>query len=117
MCARLPSGARGLLFGLRLHLLPFFMYARNGVSDEAAHMRSLVIAFVAHQCDKNQNLAFWLILSNFAKKLWGMTKSRFIFDDIDLILKDTERLTLPNLSKTFLDIISYKLVPNQAPRL
>ena len=33
MYARLPSGARDLTFGLRLHLCPYFMYARKEGSD------------------------------------------------------------------------------------
>ena len=44
------SGA-GLNFGLRLHVLPYFVYASSKGSGKIVHMCRLVWAFSAHQCD------------------------------------------------------------------
>ena len=49
------SGARGLIFGLSLHLLTNFVYSSSEVSGESAHVRRLAWAFVARQCDEYQN--------------------------------------------------------------
>ena len=40
--ADISSGARGLNFGLSLHLHPEFVYASSGYSDEHARKRMLV---------------------------------------------------------------------------
>ena len=36
MYAQLPSGARGLIFGLSLHAIPYFTYARSKGSGKTA---------------------------------------------------------------------------------
>ena len=36
MYARLPSGARGLIFGLSLHAIPYLTYTRSKGSDKTA---------------------------------------------------------------------------------
>ena len=42
MYADVSSGARGLNFGLSLHLLTYFVYARNDSSGETTLMHMLV---------------------------------------------------------------------------
>ena len=56
-----PSdGARCLIFGRTLRLLPYFTANSEG-SDETAQMRRLVWAVTGRLCDKYHNLMSWLI--------------------------------------------------------
>ena len=50
--ADLPSGVRGLNFGLSLHKHPFLLYASSEDSGESARMRRLASVIAARQCDK-----------------------------------------------------------------
>ena len=52
--AEVFSGARGLNFGLSLHLHPYFVYASSEGSGESAQARRLAWVFVARRCDKNK---------------------------------------------------------------
>ena len=52
--AYVSSGARGLNFGLSLHLHPYFVCASSKCSGKYVHLRRLAWAFIAHWCD-------WLI--------------------------------------------------------
>ena len=57
-----PScGARCLIFGRTLHLLPYFMCANSEGSSKTAQMHRLAWAFAGCICDKYQNLMSWLI--------------------------------------------------------
>ena len=40
-CADVSSSARGLKFGLRLHVYPYFVYTNSEGSGESAHLRRL----------------------------------------------------------------------------
>ena len=53
--ADISSGARGLNFGLSLHLLTNFVYSSSEGSGESVHLQRLARAFVARQCDKYPN--------------------------------------------------------------
>ena len=55
------SGARCLIFGLTLRLLPYFMFANSNGFGETARMRRLAWAFAGRLCDKYHNLMSWLI--------------------------------------------------------
>ena len=54
------SGARCLIFGWILGLLPYFMRANSEGSGETAQMRRLVLDFAGCLCDKYHNLMSWL---------------------------------------------------------
>ena len=54
------SGARCLIFGQTLHLLPYFMWANSEGSGETARMRRLTRAFARRLCYKYHNLLIWL---------------------------------------------------------
>ena len=56
------SGARCLIFGRTLRLLPYFMCANSEDSDGTARMRRLARAFAGRLCDKYHNLMSWLKL-------------------------------------------------------
>ena len=58
--AQLSSGARCLIFGRTLCLLPYFMWANSEGSGETARMRRLAWAFAGRLCDKYHNLMSWL---------------------------------------------------------
>ena len=71
-CAQVPlinahpdvfKEARGLYFGLSLHLHPYFMYASSEGSGESAHMRRLAWAFAARWRDKYRKLVHWPMFS------------------------------------------------------
>ena len=55
-----PVGARCLIFGWTLHLLPYFKCANSDDSGETARMRRLAWAITGCLCDKYQNLMCWL---------------------------------------------------------
>ena len=55
------SGARCLIFGRTIRLLPYFMCANNEGSGETAQMCRLAWVFAGHLCDKYHNLMGWLI--------------------------------------------------------
>ena len=55
MPAQLYSGVRSLN-ALILYLRPNTLCVSSEGSDESAQMRSLVLVFTAHTCDKHQNL-------------------------------------------------------------
>ena len=59
MHVQLFSGNRCLQFCPSLYLRLFFEHASCEDSDETAHMRSLVRAFLARICDKYRNLMNW----------------------------------------------------------
>ena len=61
---RASSGARCLIFGRTLRLLPYFMCANSEGSGETARMRRLACAFAGRLCDKFNNLMSWLYLSS-----------------------------------------------------
>ena len=48
------SGARGLTFGLNLHLHPNFVYVSSEDSNKSAHLGRLALGFVAQQCDRTK---------------------------------------------------------------
>ena len=56
-------------FSLSLHLHPYFVYVCSDGFGESAHLRSLVLAFVARKFDKYRHLICWFIcfLEPFAK--------------------------------------------------
>ena len=58
--AQPSSGARCLIFGRTLRLLPYFMCANSEGSGETAQMRRLAWAFAGRLCDKYHNLMSWL---------------------------------------------------------
>ena len=58
--AQPSSGARSLIFGRTLRLLPYFMCANSKGSGETARMRRLAWAFAGRLCDKYHNLMSWL---------------------------------------------------------
>ena len=58
--AQLSSGARCLIFGRTLRLLPYFMSANSEGSDETARMRRLAWAFAGRLCDKYHKFRSWL---------------------------------------------------------
>ena len=58
--AQPSSGARCLIFGRTLRLLPYFMCANSEGSGETAWMRRLAWAFAGRLCDKYHNLMSWL---------------------------------------------------------
>ena len=49
--AGVSSGVIGLQFGLRLHLHPYFVYASTKGPHKSGHMRRLIRAISAPQCD------------------------------------------------------------------
>ena len=51
--------ARGLNFGLSLHLHPCHVYASSESSGESAYMRRLASAFVSACYDKYQHFGHW----------------------------------------------------------
>ena len=55
------SGAKGLNFGMSLHLYPYFGYASIEGSGEVAHLRRFACAFVARKGGKYQHLMTLLI--------------------------------------------------------
>ena len=54
------SGARCVIFGRNLRLLPYFMYANSEGSGKTAWMRRLIWAFAGRPFDKYHNLMSWL---------------------------------------------------------
>ena len=54
------SGARCLIFGQTLCLLPYFMCANSEGPGETAQMCRLAWAFAGRLCDKYHNLMSWL---------------------------------------------------------
>ena len=52
MHAKLSSGARGLMFGLSLHLDPFYVCANNKGSSKIVHSCRLAWEFIVHVCAK-----------------------------------------------------------------
>ena len=56
------SGARCLIFGRTLRLLPYFMCANSEGSGETARIRRLARAFTGRLCDKYHNLMSLLSL-------------------------------------------------------
>ena len=59
--AQPSNGARCLIFGQTIRLLPYFMCANSKSSGETAQMRRLAWAFAGRLCDKYHNLMSWLI--------------------------------------------------------
>ena len=55
-------GARCLIFGRPLRLLPYFMCTNSEGSGDSSRMRRLAWAFAGRLCDKYHNLMSWLIL-------------------------------------------------------
>ena len=53
---QLSSGATVLIFGLGIHLLPYFEYAISKSADKTAQMHSLVRAYAAWLSDKYYDL-------------------------------------------------------------
>ena len=72
------SGARCLIFGRTLRLLPYFMWSNSEGSGETARMRRLAWAFAVRLCDKYHNLMSWLVNI----KIWCfcIEKSHIKFD-------------------------------------
>ena len=70
--AQPSSGARCLVFGRTLRLLPYFMWANSEGSGEPAQMRRLAWAFAGRLCDKYHNLMSWLksFLRPFSPQHW-----------------------------------------------
>ena len=60
MHAQLSSGDIYILFGLSLHLIPYFVHASSEGSGETAHMRWLVWALAACKYDKYPKRIFLL---------------------------------------------------------
>ena len=65
--AQLSSGARCLIFGQTLRLLPYWMYVNSEGSGETLQMRRLTWAFAGHLRDKHHNLMSWLNWLNWLK--------------------------------------------------
>ena len=59
------SGARCLIFGRTLRLLPYFMCTNSEGSGKTARMRKFTRAFAGRLCDKYQNPMSWLIFTLF----------------------------------------------------
>ena len=59
--AQPSSGARCLVFGRTLRLLPYFKCANSEGSGETAWMCRFAWAFAGRLCDKYHNLISWLI--------------------------------------------------------
>ena len=59
MYVQLPRGTRGLIFGVTIHLLPYFKYTSSESSDKTGPMPRLIWAFVGRLCNKYQNLMCW----------------------------------------------------------
>ena len=55
------SGARSLIYGWTLRLLPYFMCANSEGSGETVWIRRLARAFAGRLCDKYHNLMSWLL--------------------------------------------------------
>ena len=64
------SGARCLIFGQTLRLLPYFMCANSDGSGETARMRRLTWAFPCRLCGKYHNLMSWLKYPSFPATPW-----------------------------------------------
>ena len=60
--ADISSGAKGLYFGVTLHLHPYFVKASSEGSGVSGRMHRLTRVFAAHRCDKYWNLVYWPIL-------------------------------------------------------
>ena len=58
--AQPPSGARCLIFGRTLRLLPYFMWTNSEGSGETARMRRLAWSIAGRLCDKYHTLMSWL---------------------------------------------------------
>ena len=56
MHVQLPSGARGLNYGMSFYLCPNLMCARSECSGETLHLRSCLCAFGACIRDRYQNV-------------------------------------------------------------
>ena len=54
------SGARCLIFGQTLRLLPYFVCVNSEGSGKTVQMRRLAWAFAGRLCDKYHNLVSWL---------------------------------------------------------
>ena len=80
------SGARCLIFGRTLCLLPYFMCANSEGSSETAQMRRLFWTFAGCLCDKHHNHMSWLegfMFTGFStcvvmKVVTGKAKSRLV---------------------------------------
>ena len=59
--AQPSNGARCLIFGQTLRLLPYFMCANSEGSGETVRMWRLAWAFAGRLCDKYHDLMSWLI--------------------------------------------------------
>ena len=87
MHAQPYSGARCLISGRTLRLLPYFMYANREGSGETAHLRSLARAFTGRLCDKYHNLVKWLNWISPYGTMWKTRPIHFQFlDDNDIYL-------------------------------
>ena len=78
MHAQPSSGARYLIIGQNLRLLPYFMCANSEGSGETARMHRLAWAFAGRLSDKYHNLVSWLKL----KKLFSHFFRSFLFERI-----------------------------------
>ena len=74
--AQPSSGARYLIFGRTLRLLPYFICAQREGSGETA--RRLALAFAVRLCDKYHNLMSWLNLQ------WQLVKPTAILNNLVL---------------------------------
>ena len=74
--AQPSSGARCLIFGRTLHLLPYFMCANSAGSGETVRMRRLAWALAGRLCDKYHNRMSWLNYAYFSIKhrLWVLIR-------------------------------------------
>ena len=78
--AQPSSGARCLIFGRALRLLPYSMCANSEGSGETARMHMLTLAFTGRLCDKHHNLMSWLKLS----QTWSDTVKNITHNARDL---------------------------------
>ena len=62
-----PVGARYLIVGRTLRLLPYFICANSEGSGETARMCMLAWVFAGRLCDKYHNLKSWLIVTFFGQ--------------------------------------------------
>ena len=82
--AQPSSWATSLIFGLTLHLLPYFMWANSEGFGATARMRRLAWAFAGCLCDKYHNRMGWLI--------WLLFKILLVpLKDLDNVFNQTHR--------------------------
>ena len=72
--AQPSSGARCLIFGWTILLLPYFMCLNGNGSGKTTQMHRLVWAFAGRLCDKYHNLMSWL-------KYWLSTATNMDFTE------------------------------------